>query len=710
MAQTTRRVQSVTRCPSPSAGQTRSGVLEMRPALLLIDLQNDFLGSRHLEPTRGAVCAASAALLAAGRAAAIPIVHVWTTIGSDEERMPHWRDAGRRLCLSGSPGHATPMALEPCPGEFIVHKRFYSAFAAPRLEEFLRREGVDTVILAGVYVRGCIRTTALDAYQRGFMVWVGDEAVADDDPTHAAVTRRYLAARAARFLPVDAIRGALAEGGVAATDAPGSHSPSVLPTQLVDGRPHTVTGLGGTDHYCPRERSRLLWRVPTWRDEQIRLASSSARDAFVEWERWPVNRRRALLLEAAERLQGESEPLAQQLATEIGKPVRDARQEVAFAVDLLDAATRQTATSGGDSPSAGWYWRRRPLGVVGLVTPWNNPLAIPLGKIAPALLHGNTMVWKPAPAGAAIAIRILGLLLETGLPPGAVSLVQGDRTTAELLAAEDQVDAVTLTGAAAAGHALQVICASRRIPFQAELGGNNAALVWHDADLAAAARRIAQAGFGSAGQRCTANRRVVVEAACYDAFLASLLEATAALRWGDPLDEATEVGPVISAAALSRLTGCVARARACGATVLAPHAALPFAAGLQEAGFYFPPTLVCCDEETAEIVQAETFGPVVVVQKAHGWEHAISLCNGVQQGLVAALFSGSPACQARFLAEARAGLLKINVATTGAAADAPFGGWKASGVGPFEHGVADVEFYTRHQTVYDPAASTPKPP
>jgi aldehyde dehydrogenase (NAD+) len=286
-----------------------------------------------------------------------------------------------------------------------------------------------------------------------------------------------------------------------------------------------------------------------------------------------------------------------------------------------------------------------------------------------------------------------------GLPPGIVNLVHGDRGTAEHLLSDPNIDGATLTGSSRAGFAAQVICMRRRIPFQGELGGNNAAIVWSDADLGQAAALIALGGFGSAGQRCTATRRVIVDRECSGKFLDQFQEAVSELSWGDPLNERTRVGPVISKDALRRIAGVVDRARAAGATVLTPHASA-FPAEVGPGGFYFPPTIVCCRDPAAEIVLEETFGPVVVVQEANSWEHALDLCNGVSQGLVASLFSSSAGHAREFLAEARAGLLKINTPTAGAAADAPFCGWKGSGVGPPEHGVADIEFYSRWQTVY----------
>jgi acyl-CoA reductase-like NAD-dependent aldehyde dehydrogenase len=262
------------------------------------------------------------------------------------------------------------------------------------------------------------------------------------------------------------------------------------------------------------------------------------------------------------------------------------------------------------------------------------------------------------------------------------------------------VAAVTLSGSSAAGHTAQEICARRRVPLQAELGGNNAAIVWADADLEDAAEQIARGAFGFAGQRCTANRRAVVAAAGYDAFLSALLRATRSLVWGDPLRPDTQVGPVISVTKREEVAALIARSTD-STEILFVH---PRATGLEEGGLdpttYHPPTIVACHDPAHEIVQEETFGPLLVVQRAHDWEDALRLANGVRQGLVAALFSGSRNREEDFLNRAEAGILKLNQATHGAGVELPFGGWKASGVGPPEHGRANREFHTRFQSVY----------
>jgi acyl-CoA reductase-like NAD-dependent aldehyde dehydrogenase/nicotinamidase-related amidase len=651
----------------------------VRPALLLVDLQQDYLAGPGLQPAAPALVERAAALLEGFRARGLPVIHAWTAVTrEDDRRMPHWRRAGKWACVEGSEGHQPPRALRPQPGETIVHKTFFSPFQDDRLEQALRELGATELVVAGIHLHACVRAAVLGAYQRGLSVCVADDAVGSDDPLHAAATRRYLAERAAWFAPVAALLRQLASPG-----------------GLSEGQPQEML-----IHRSPRQQERVLWRRPAAGPHEVAAAVRAAREAWPAWRDLDPQSRAGVLWRLADLLEARAAALAAAMAEEVGKPVTQGQAEVRRSAELL----RDAAGRAGDPtvcPSvADASYHYRPLGVVAVVSPWNNPLAIPVGKLGPALLHGNTVVWKPAPAATALADRLLELLASAGSAPGVVSLVAGASRTAQLLAAADGVDGVALSGSAAAGFALQEICVRRHVPYQAELGGNNAAIVWEDADLSDAAGRIAEAAFGFAGQRCTANRRAIIAAACFEDFVKHLEKATAALQWGDPLAPATQIGPVISAEKREQVAALVARARGAAERILVPHAGQDGARRLLDTGAYYPPTLVVGPAPAEEIVQEETFGPVLVVQRARDFDEALALCNGVRQGLVAALFSGTGHFQQQFLREARAGILKLNRATADANVQTPFGGWKASGVGPPEHGPADREFYTRTQAVY----------
>jgi acyl-CoA reductase-like NAD-dependent aldehyde dehydrogenase len=582
------------------------------------------------------------------------------------------------------------------PHEEVVHKRFFSAFESGVLDAVLNNSGIDTIILAGVHEHGCIRAAALDAYVRGLRVLIVAEAVASDDPLHAAITRRYLEQRAAQYLSLESLVSLLDQ---TTAGKQSGQAPRLL-ASVSAGESRDDYGLSDWVHVSPRQNDCVLWRVPICGTEQVSQATTAARRAQGVWNLSSLTSRVEMLQRFAILLEGESEVLAQQMAHEIGKPVTQGRAEVARAVALI-----QTVAGFVDDPlerrcTTDSVARFRALGTVAMITPWNNPLAIPVGKIAPALFYGNAAVWKPSPPASAIASRTLDLLKRAGCPKSLVNMVCGDHSTASILMNDVSIDAVTFTGAIASGYAAQEICARRHIPLQAELGGNNAAIVWHDSDLEDAARKIAEAAFGFAGQRCTANRRVIVEESCYDAFLQHLEAATRALNWSDPCVEKSQIGPLISRQSQQQSSTRIERAQEVATQILTPHEDQSNCAELLNNGAYFLPTIVCCDNPTAEIVQEESFAPILVVQRAADWDEAMRLCNGVRQGLAAALFSDSMMLHERFLAEAQAGILKINSATANANAQAPFAGWKSSGIGPAEHGIANREFYTRIQAVY----------
>jgi acyl-CoA reductase-like NAD-dependent aldehyde dehydrogenase/nicotinamidase-related amidase len=635
----------------------------------LIDLQNDFLAAPDLQPAAGAIVRGAADLLMTCREVGVPVIHVRTTTHRDrDDRMPHWKAAGRWICEAGTSGHASPDRLRAVEGEAVVEKQFFSGFGNPGLETALRERGCDTVVLAGVHLHGCVRATALDACQRGFGVWIAEDAVGSDDPIHGAISRRWLADRSFVFLDRDAMCAALKSYGYA--------------WQSSGARPNARSA---TPAYTSVLKARRAWG---------------------SWEKQAFETRAKILRNLAGELSHEEEALARLITRDVGKPITMARAEVGRSAAILHAVAEYGRGPVEFASGPGAKFRHRPLGVVGVITPWNNPLAIPIGRIAPAIVFGNAVVWKPAPAGTTVARRLCELFSRAGWgvdDSDLVQLCEGDHFTACELAADPGIDGITLSGSLRAGYALQEIANRRHIPFQAEMGGNNGAIVWDDAEVHYAAAQIASAAFGFAGQRCTANRRAIVSERIYDRFVDELVRATGSLKWGDPADEAVVVGPLVSAAKAREVAALLDRAGDAGMEVRAPHRDQADYDRLMKNGAYFPPSIVPADEEHrgSEIVQEETFGPVLVVQRASGFDHALELLNGVRQGLVAALFSDSPEWRERFLSEARAGVLKFNAGTSDADASSPLGGWKASGVGPAEHGPCDREFFCRVQTIYD---------
>jgi len=545
-------------------------------------------------------------------------------------------------------GHAVPKALQELDNETILHKTGYSA---PGLKNLVENAAVESVVVAGLLLHACVRQALVELFERGIQVVVAADAVASDDPVHAAVTRRYFEDRSVPFTASESIINSINRGCHA------SFTP--LSTDLLNAT--------------------------------LERAAAFARS----WSRSPFSEKSALVTGFARNLAEAVPSLSLKVTTDTGKPIRFAETEVARCVEMATAILRRFDLSKEQPSGEGVLVRRMPHGVVAVITPWNNPVYLPLGKILPAILAGNAVVWKPAPETNGIAQSILEILHDSGCPRDLVQLIPGDARTGRLIMAHHCVDAVTMTASDAAGFSASEICGRRRIPLQAELGGNNAAIILADADLTSAASKIASGAFEMSGQRCTANRRAIVESKCLAGFLDFLKVAMAGLCNGNPLDPETVIGPLVSRDRRIKVEGIIRRAIADGHTVFQ----MPFDED-RNGPSYFPPTIVLCDDPSHEVVQEETFGPVLVIQSVENLEEALKLCNAVRQGLAAAIFSTSNESIEHFLGEARSGILKVNRSTADASVDVPFGGWKASGIGPAEHGDADLEFYFRTQTVY----------
>jgi acyl-CoA reductase-like NAD-dependent aldehyde dehydrogenase/nicotinamidase-related amidase len=665
----------------------------IKPTLLLVDMQNDFLARPGLHPEADRLIAEIGVLLGAFRAASLPVIHVRTLIAADgADSMPHWRRQGIRQCVRGTPGAMPPQALAAADGEEVVDKRFFSGFETGRLDELLGALGADTLVVAGLYTHGCIRATVTDAYQKGYAVIVAADGIASADPQHALASRQWLEERAAQFLANDAILPMI---GLALPTA-GAGGGELMPAGHAVGIWMDAPELPVWSHFDPCCSKRVLARVPLADATLIDRAVAGARHAGPAWSTTPAAERAFLLNAWAQVIGQNREAWAGVLARQLGKPITDAREEMDRAVAHVRIAAQLVDTL-AESHGEALQTRHCARGVIAVITPWNNPVALPVAKIASALVFGNSVVWKPALPAPEVARAIVASLAAAGIPPALLSLVFGDAGTAKALIAHPGVAAVTLTGSQRAGSDAALLCARRGTPLQAELGGNNAAIVTTDADLDATARALAASAFGFAGQRCTATRRIIVEESVRERFTEILLREIAGLRVGDPLDPETRVGPLVSAARREEVKAVVERALAADGGRLLCGGAVP--REFEQGGWYLP-TLVDNLAPDAALVQQETFGPVAVIQAAKGYDDAIRLCNGIPQGLVASFFGADAVLQRRFLVDAEAGILRLNPSAFPVAADAPFGGWKSSSMGPPEHGRWDREFFARPQAIY----------
>ncbi|GAA4698969.1 aldehyde dehydrogenase family protein [Phytohabitans rumicis] len=444
----------------------------------------------------------------------------------------------------------------------------------------------------------------------------------------------------------------------------------------------------------PQAPEDVVAQVPDNGPGEVAEAVRQAREAGVDWAARPATERAIALSACAEALAEASAELAALVVREVGKPIGEATGEVARGVAILRYFAQAALLPEGDVfPAADGvsllHTRRRPHGVAGLITPWNFPVAIPLWKAAPALAYGNGVVLKPAEQAPAVALR-LAELFAGALPGGVLRVVTGAGAAGAALV--ETADAISFTGSTAVGRLVRQAAAARGVPAQCEMGGQNPSVVLPDADLDLAARTIAGAAMGYAGQKCTATSRVIVVGDA-DGFAERLVAAVEALEVGDPGQASTAVGPVIEPAARSAVVAAAQRAAGRGAKILTGGVALDWN------GWYAAPTVVTGVPEGDELLTEEVFGPICAVVPAASADDAVRAANAVRHGLVAALFTRDLASALTLAPRLETGMVKVNGPTAGVDFHAPFGGEKESSYGPREQGPAARDFYTRTVTV-----------
>lgn len=428
-------------------------------------------------------------------------------------------------------------------------------------------------------------------------------------------------------------------------------------------------------------------------------AADAARAAQGKWARQTGAFRGEVLYQMASALEAHADSLARLASREMGKQLGEMRGEVARGISLLRYYAGEGMRAHGSLiPSADTdvlqYSRRVPLGVVAVITPWNFPVAIPLWKIAPALICGNAVIWKPAENGSLTATRLAEIFAETKLPAGVLNLVIGKgREIGAALTEEAAVDAVSFTGSSATGRQIAIACAGRNIKYQTEMGGKNAAVVLADADLDKTVPILLSGAFRSAGQKCTATSRIIVEKAIYEPLVERLQAAISLCKVGDASDLDAYLGPVSSAAQYETVGRYVSLAAA-EARLVAESPAYAEA----ERGYYIRPQIVEGVAADHPLVQEEVFGPLAVLLTADGFDKAIELCNQSVYGLSASLFTRDLASAHRFLDVAQAGMVRVNQETAGVEYQAPFGGMKQSSSHTREQGQAALDFYSATKT------------
>jgi len=452
---------------------------------------------------------------------------------------------------------------------------------------------------------------------------------------------------------------------------------------------HRATALRSINPHAPAD---VVFEFDPADPRAVDAAVSRARAASAAWAGLSAMQRGAALQRIARDIEEHSDALVSLQVRECGKPLGEATAEVRRAVAIFDYYGHAILAPDGETyPSRDGSWltaRRYPVGVVGIVMPWNLPAAIHAWKCAPALGYGNTVVLKTAPQSAAVG-ELIGTITARHLPDGVFELVHGGAGTGRSLVEHPGVDAISFTGSVDAGRAVAVAAVSRGANAQCETGGQNPSVVLRDADLERAAGTIAYAAMAAAGQKCTATRRVIVEAPVYDELRERLTAAIDALPVLDPADARCVVGPLIDGDAMACAREAIA---ASGGRVLTGGTLL------DADGYYLAPTLVELDEPSGVLAHQEVFAPVAALIRAADADQAISIANDVRYGLAAALFTTDLCHAVALLGRLEAGLVRTNAATTGSDFHAPFGGLKASSIGPREQGLAAREFYTELRT------------
>ncbi|HUG53449.1 MAG TPA: aldehyde dehydrogenase family protein [Vicinamibacteria bacterium] len=453
----------------------------------------------------------------------------------------------------------------------------------------------------------------------------------------------------------------------------------------------------------PADTREVLGHVPLSTAEEARAAVAAARAAFPSWRDTPAPVRGRILFQVQALMDKEKDHLARLLTREEGKTVKESMGEIQRTINILEYTAGEGRRLGGSTvpselPHNFCYTLRQPVGVVACITPWNFPVAIPVWKIAPALVSGNTVVFKPATLTPETAAAVVSLFERAGLPRGVLNMVLGSGgTVGHALLDHDDVRAVSFTGSNEVGAEIYARGARRMIRVQAEMGGKNPVLVLADADLDLAVEATAQGAFGSTGQRCTATSRVIVEEAVADRFVEALASRAGKVKVGNGLDSSVEMGPAVDAAQFDTDMKYIAIGGGEGRLVCGGRALKD---GDRSHGHFVEPTLFDHVRPSARLAQEEVFGPVVSVIRVKGFEEAMEAANGVKFGLSSSVFTGDPAKLFRFVDHIETGIVHVNSGTPGGEAQMPFGGMKGTGVGPREQGETALEFFTEVKSVY----------
>jgi aldehyde dehydrogenase (NAD+) len=454
----------------------------------------------------------------------------------------------------------------------------------------------------------------------------------------------------------------------------------------------------------PANTSELVGSFVQGTARDITAAVDAAAAAFHGWSAASGPARGNVLYKAADILDRSFDSVAAEMTCEEGKTLPEAKGEVRRSINILRYFAGEGARMPGmlvpsERDRVHMFALRKAVGVVGLVTPWNFPSAIPAWKLAPALICGNTVVIKPASAAPLSAWRIVEALHQAGAPKGVVNFVAGPGgELGRALVDAPGLKAVSFTGSCGVGNWLHGEASKRHLRIQLEMGGKNPTIVLADADFNSAVENVVNAAFFSTGQKCTATSRAIVEDAIYDRFVAAVVERTRKLKVGDGMQAGIDIGPCVDQAQMETVLRYIETGRKeCGEPLCGGRRLTD---GALANGWFVEPTVFASVEEKHVIAQEEIFGPVLAIMRARDFEDAMRIANAIPFGLSSSIQTTNLSRAFEYIYRAEAGLLTVNLPSAGVEYQLPFGGTKDSSFGPKEQGPAAMEFYSDYKTVY----------
>lgn len=454
----------------------------------------------------------------------------------------------------------------------------------------------------------------------------------------------------------------------------------------------------------PANKEEIVGYVQKSSAEDLNNAVEAAFNAKKAWRRMGQVARGKFLFKVADLLEEKIDEIGETMTREMGKTLPEAKGEVMRGVDVLRFYANEGLRKEGDvipssDTEALLLTKRTPLGVVGVITPWNFPVAIPIWKIAPALVYGNTIVLKPATETAVTTAKVFQCFVEAGFPEGVINFVTGSGSViGQRLIDHPLLSGITFTGSEKVGKNVAKSAAARGIKFQLELGGKNPVIIAKDADLDLAVEAVLNGAFRSTGQKCTATSRVIVEEEVYEQFKEKLIRETKKITVGNGLNDGIWMGPCASENQFNTVKAYIQKGIEEGAELLVGGEELK--GGEYENGYYITPAIFENVTTEMTIAQEEIFGPVIALLKASNLEEAIEIANHTMYGLSASIFTTNLNSIMDFMEEIEAGLVRVNAESAGVEYQSPFGGMKASSSGAREQGEAAKEFFTAIKTVF----------